>query len=419
MLNNLKKNFHIYLLIFLYLSLVTGLFFNEDSTGGGLLDYYFVKSIVNNFSNNFKEYFFTYENRHSPIFYIFLSLLKKMSLSFDIIRFIYINFAIMIIYFFYKCLKINFSNVSNILLITLSGSILLSPNFRTFSIWLQPIITGILLLVLAIYYYIKFLKSDNKKNKFKYALINTVFTAISAYISPNYSIFFIYFIFNFLFYFKFSKEFFIIIALNLILSLPALYYFIVLEMYQNFFSTVSSYGKTGIAFNFSNKIIIISSIILFHLFPIIIGKGIKIDLNFFKKNLPLTLISFIIFLFLISKFNFEPVFGGGGIFFKASNFLINNNYILYLFSLIGFLVIIQMSYKNFNNFLLFLILIFINPQLSIYHKYYDPLILILIFTLFSTNINKLYLSKKFNIGLIYIFNSIFLILNFLEPYLVQ
>ena len=42
-----------------------------------------------------------------------------------------------------------------------------------------------------------------------------------------------------------------------------------------------------------------------------------------------------------------------------------------------------------------------------------------IITVPNNILNKLYLSKKFNIGLIYIFNSIFLILNFLEPYLVQ
>ena len=54
-----------------------------------------------------------------------------------------------------------------------------------------------------------------------------------------------------------------------------------------------------------------------------------------------------------------------------------------------------------------------NPQLSIYHKYYDPLLIFLFFTLFEFKINKNFFTSG-NIILMNLFYLTFLVLNFIK-----
>ena len=79
-----------------------------------------------------------------------------------------------------------------------------------------------------------------------------------------------------------------------------------------------------------NKIVIISSITFFHLSPFLL-----IEKDYFKKVKNNLLIkSIIIFLTLIVinySFNYNYEIGGGGIFFKISNFLFGNNYLFYFY----------------------------------------------------------------------------------------
>ena len=105
-------------------------------------------------------------------------------------------------------------------------------------------------------------------------------------------------------------------------------------------------------------------------------------------------------------------FTGGGIIYKLSNLIFNNNYFLFCFSFFGFLLLFNLSYKNFNNFLLIFLIIISNPQLEIYHKYYEPMLLMIIFTLFDISISKTFLKKRFLI--FYIFNFLFLIANLVK-----
>lgn len=131
------------------------------------------------------------------------------------------------------------------------------------------------------------------------------------------------------------------------------------------------------------------------------------NFNFSAKNLfiSLSLIGISIFFF-----NYEPSFTGGGIIFKASNLLFKNNYLLYLFSFTGLILLITISNNNPRNLVIILLLIFQNPQLEIYHKYYDPILFILFLTLFDINFNKKLLKKR--IFIFYFFYSFFLIANF-------
>jgi len=79
---------------------------------------------------------------------------------------------------------------------------------------------------------------------------------------------------------------------------------------------------------------------------------------------------------------------------------------------LSILFILNVFKLNFNNFFLFFILVVSNPQLTIYHKYYDPLLILMFFLFFQFNFSKeKFLNKSF-LPNIYIFYSVLLVLNF-------
>ena len=175
-----------------------------------------------------------------------------------------------------------------------------------------------------------------------------------------------------------------------------------------FFLTPATYGVDIFTIlNPANKILLISSIVLFHYLPF--SYFTKEDVKELNKYF---FIIFPIFLVSVYYFNYSNNFTGGGVIFKASNIIFSNSYLFYAFSLFGLLLMCHLSYKNFNNFLLILLIFLNNPQLEVYHKYYDPMLLILFFTLFDLNIKKLLIEKR--VLILFLFNVLFLILNLLR-----
>ena len=332
----------------------------------------------------------------------------------NILRFINLNVSFIIIFIFYKSICFLYPNVSKLKLALISVVITLSPSFRSLAIWPNSINLGLLLFVVSILFFIYFQNEKNENKKFLYAYLNIFTLAASSYIAPNFSVFSIYFFYNYLICFNY-KKILLIIFLNLILSFPALYYIFFegnLFFFNNF---VNEYVDNS--FNFSlivTKFTIILTIIFFHLSPfILIEKN-----NFFllKKNYLIKIFILIILLFLsINYFNYQYYITGGGIFFKLSNFIFGNNYLFYFSILISALFLFDLVYKNLNNSLLIFCLLISNPQYSIYHKYFDPLLLILWFLLFKKNKNfQNYFNKNFNIWFIYLFYIMFIILNYLK-----
>ena len=111
-------------------------------------------------------------------------------------------------------------------------------------------------------------------------------------------------------------------------------------------------------------------------------------------------------------FNYLINYTGGGIFFRLSYFLFDNSYLFLVITFLSILFILNVFKLNFNNFLLFFILVVSNPQLTIYHKYYDPLLILMFFLFFQFNFSKKnFLNNKF-LSNIYIFYSVLLVLNF-------
>ena len=99
---------------------------------------------------------------------------------------------------------------------------------------------------------------------------------------------------------------------------------------------------------------------------------------------------------------------GGGFFFQLSNFLFNNNIIFYFFSFLSLLVITYLFIFNLSNILLYSLLILSNIQNTIYHKYYDPLVMIIFFLITFHFLPTKFLSNKKNLIILYLFYSIFI-----------
>ena len=407
--NNFKLNKEILFLFSLYLSLLIGFYFGENSSGGAILDYNNQKLISTKFLLNFKETFYNFDNfstRHSPVLIIFLSFLENIFSSDMLIRIIYLHICLILPFLFFKVLCLKFNSVDKKILILLSGLIFLSPTFRSLSIWPDSRIIGLTIFLLSIYYFIKF----EIELSFKYAILNILTCAFSAYLSPNFSVFSLFFLFKFInVYGLISPRIFLICLLNLILAIPAIYYIFILDInFLNKTAAISIDSSERIFFNnIFNDILITSSIIFFYLIPFLIIKLINIKKVFEIKNIIFSLLIFSISVFF---FNYQYEYSGGGIFFKISNQFFNNNLFFYFISLLSILIILPFLRSNKENLFLFLLILINNPQYTIYHKYFDPFLLITFFSLFNFKIS-LQGRKNQSLIFVYIYFLIFLIIS--------
>jgi len=272
---------------------------------------------------------------------------------------------------------------------------------------------GLVFFTISIYQYLKF----QKKGKFLNCIKNIIFLSLSAYISPNFSLFAVFYFLNFIIYYqKNSKTIFIIVLLNVILSFPAFFYLFFLD--NNFLNNAAVLNENSKSIfllgNIPNNILLISSIIFFYLIPFLIIKTFKFNPN--KKFFINIIISLAILCFCINYFDYKNEYTGGGIFFKLFYVLLDTKYIFFTVVFISLFYVFNLSNFKFDNFLLIMILILSNPQITVYHKYYDPLLLILFFSLFKIDINFKNLEKFKNKILIFFYFLIFLIISNLKSY---
>ena len=410
--NYFNLNKEILFLFLLYLTLLISFFYGENSTGGAILDYNNQKLITSKFVFSFKETFLNYDSfstRHSPVLIIFLSFLEKLNFDDLIVRIIHLHLCLLLPYFFFKILKLRFENVNKNILLILTGLIFLSPTFRSLAIWPDSRILGLTFFTLSIYFFFKFKKFKD----FKFVILNIISCSISAYISPNFAVFAIFFLYEYIKVFKlFSKKIFISYFVNFALAIPAIYYIFILEI--NFFNktAATNFNEEDKIFfnNIFNDILITFSVIFFYLLPFLAEKIIKQSKVFNFYNV---FFSLIIFLLCIYFFDYKYAYSGGGIFFKISNFFFNNNLIFYIIALISIIIFLPYLKNNKNNFLIFILILLNNPQYTIYHKYFDPFLIIIFFSLFNFEIS-LKEKKINNFYTIYFYFLIFLIINNLK-----
>jgi hypothetical protein len=396
--------------LFLYLTLVIGFFFGENLNHGSYGDWIGSnREPIKDFSNNFTYTFLNFDiygHRHSPVYLIFLSLFLDLGLDLNQIRFVHLHLCISLIIIFYQCLKLLFTNINNNYLFLLSLIFFLSPTFRSLAIWPDSRLPGLIFFVLTIYFFLKFKKTNN----LKYTWYTCISLVVSSYISPNFSIFFPYFFFFFLKEFKFKDLSFLIIF-NFLASLPILYYIFILDI--NFLTA----GKTpslnneiiSFSFNISDKIMIISSIIFFHLSPILIMDNFFNQFKNFLNKRFIILVPLVVCLAYF--FNYQLIYTGGGVFFILSNLLFDNNYLFYIGSIFFIGFVLYISSFSLNNFFLLTLLIVSNIQNTIYHKYYEPMIFIMFFTLIKYPEVENFLKKKSNILYLYLLSIIYILMR--------
>ena len=398
----------------LYVSLIVGFFLNENLNYGSYYDWVSVNlPPIQDFSTNFSDTLLSYEkygHRHSPIYLIFLSFFLKLGISSELIRLIHLHLSLSLILIFYNCLKLKFNEINKHTLQILAFVILLSPTFRSLSIWPDSRLPGLIFFTLSIYFFLKFFVNFNEK----YIWLCSISLIIASYISPNFSIFSIYFYFYFFKKMKVGRFINLMIA-NLIASIPMLYYLFILDVNFILAGRTRSFDinpATALNFNFSNKILIISTIILFHLIPIIFYLvDFRKFISFVKKKLIFILLGPLVLFYF---FNYQLNFSGGGIVFQLSQILFENNILFFLTCFLSLALLIYISFISVENFFLIFLIIISNIQNTIYHKYYEPLILIMIFILFKNLDYKNFFTKRQSLLFLYCFSLIFIILRIVK-----
>ncbi len=372
-MNKINKTFFWGTLLFI--SIIFSYFFSEDTLGGAKQDYLFHEKFIISFAEDFKNTFNSYGQgdlyaRNSPVFYIFLSLIYKVGVDLDTIRYLNIISILLLIYIFYDCLKIKFKNITNTALILMSLVIFLSPTVRSLAVWPYPILYGFILFLFSTKFYLKF--NQVKKNKINEAFKSTFFLAFASYITPNFSVFVIFFLYKFFLEFKNSKYFLYILIFNLLLATPAIIYYYINDFYLIKYSV--SDVNLSVKLNFFNKIVIILSLISFYFIPFLNKKMIE-NVKLIFKDFQKEYILVIFFLTCLLFFNFPSGNFGGGVFYHISQYIFGNSFLLFV---VFFLTIFLFKLKkmiSLNNSLLFFCLILYNLQVAIYHKYFDPLLL--------------------------------------------
>ena len=127
---NSRNIYVIYIL--LYFSLLVGFYFNEDFSLGYISDYYGVKLLVSLFEKDFVKTLLNFDKfttSHSPIYYIFVLFLEKISFNETFSRLINLHVSLLIPYFFYLCLKIKYKFKKENLYILIPCIIFFSPYF--------------------------------------------------------------------------------------------------------------------------------------------------------------------------------------------------------------------------------------------------------------------------------------------------
>ena len=407
-----NKIFYTYLL--LYLSLLVGLFFNEDFAQGTIRDYLFHKDKADVLNKDIFGVILNYDDLklpHSPIYLLYFLFINNI-FGEILARLVNFHFILLIPLFTFLSLNLKFDLKKNNLIALLPALFFISPYFRAGSLWIDDNVLSIVFLTVSIFF---FLKYENSKDKnLSYIFLNTLFLALAAYFRPIHFIFGFYFFFNYFFQLKLSKKFYLYLLFNICLSLPAFYYTIILEINGWFRPWLFRTNNT-------TTLSLSISLILFYSLPFIFC-----NLNQLKKVIydKFIIFSSIIYLSLvIINFNYELPYSGG-IFYKFSETIFSNNYPFYIISTFGFyfifLILKKFSQKKdlLSDGILIILLFLLEIDGVVYHESYDPLFYIVVFLLIKNSFYKKTLTeisiKK--LGIFFLFCSIFFITTILKSY---
>lgn len=416
-----RSNFLYYflsLLIFGYF--VTGLFFLENAAGGGNIRE--LNHHWENFqiflNNNFYDainltkggtdaYGMTYDSSRSPLvpiiqaFFLSFFNISKEYIPENLFYFRFIVFLISLLtpFLFYLCLKKKFTLVEDHLLILLSFSVLLlSPYFRTSAYWGYAENYTFISMLLSYYFVFDFINKNKNIKKIKEKIFYiTLFSSLCVYFDVKAIIIPIlcyYFICTSLIS---QKNKFFATFLYLFFSLPYIYLF---YLWQSPIPPAPTFDRGFGSQIFIENIGYSISIIAFYMFPMLffkINSFKELNKIFTKKKLIYFFIVSLLYLLALNiSYDFNAkLFLGKGFLHKFIEFFFESQNLKILFTNFGFLFSILILFLYVNTILdLFIILFFILISLVsswLQQEYFDPIMLLLIFTFFST---KIFISNK-------------------------
>jgi len=393
----ITKNKKFSFFFFLYLTMLIGLFYEENTSGGAAYDFGILSRAVISFSVDFRETFKNFDQfkiSHYPYYYIFLSFIYKLSNSLFFVKLVVVHISLFLPFIFYKILQVRFG-LKNPYIIYIVGILFLSPYFRTNAIWGLNDNIALIFFSLSILFYLKSINQKKEKNILLYVLLNLIFLVAATYTRQYYATFALFF------FYKFSTRFDYKIVLwyfftGIFLGLPIIYSIL--------FSPNLNYAANFLTENFFNNIILLFTIFAIYLAPIYLRfENIKEVFVFYRKNLILFFACFLSFIILVSFFDYRDLIGGG-IIFKIF-YKLNLSYLFFLTAFLCILFVFHFCITSYKiNFLILFCLFGMFPVEFIFQKYLDPLSFLLIFGLFESNVVKKFMyNLKDNLKYLYLY----------------
>ena len=414
----IKKNFLLLSLnSFVYLSFFIGYFLQENSAGGGAIDFNHITNNILLFKqNNFLEIdWLKYESTSLPIYYLIIKILNIS--NFFIIGLFNMFISLSSVLIFFKILsnisRKYFLNTDSVVLFSISSLLLLSPYFRTSTFWMLEENIGYLFMLLSILFW-------TRKKTYLNIFFCIIFSSLAFYSRQSYA-FICIIIFISIIDFKkiFSYKNYFISFIFFLTLFPSMYFFFEWE------GLIPPIAATDRSISFrSVNLLIIFSISLFYLIPFFVTEDLSLIKDFFKKNKKILVLIFLFFiLFFFNKIQLDDVYYkfklGGGIVYKLVfhlNFLFEDFFlkkvVFLILSYFGLILIIYFSSKTLELTLFFLVftLIFSNANI-IFQEYFDPMIFFLVIIFHKMSNLK---SNFINLYLIlFCYNLTLLISNFL------
>lgn len=407
-----------FFLLFFSTSYVLGFLFRENIAGGAEDDFLnFTWPVITSFKQDF---LFTIKNYGSfgegsfPLFHIINAYLNPFSFNQIYFQASIAVISVLNVIVFSQIIETKFK-LKKIDAILYSSIFLILPFFRSSAFWGITENFGWLFLLLSIKYY--YLTNQKNKNKdIKFIFLTCLFSSMALYIRP-YLIFFPIFIVLKSLIFKELRLFKFFVLFYLIFSIPGLQLMYVWEGIFKIGDDINLMQDYHNPKFILKNLPIFFSLFLFYILPLELSQ--KFNSN--KKNIIYFIIIFsilLIFYYLGYLDYLKSIEIGGGIFLKLNNILFKDNLIFFLaVSSLGILKIFKYYGLGKKNTILFAcLLIFCFPKI-ILQEYFEPLFLIVLFSLIDLKKNQSELFNQKNTILIFCsYFTIYYIGSFLYRY---
>lgn len=377
-----KKNFIVFLTFFNFLIFVIGFFLFEEH-GASKLDatlhtYPAIEGIKESFLENIITYG-KYGEASYPLHHIIFAIFNPFEAGSFEFRILSVFWSMLVIIFFYQIIKKRFFFKSYEILF-LSSLLLLSPYFRTSAYWGMTENTGLLFMVLSIFFYNKL------KIKFSIEKIFFVclFSSLALY-SRIQNIFICIFFYLELIINSSNKNKIYTTLIYFFFSIPAV---LLIYVWGGFFDNqISDELKFENLINIKTvprTFLVILSLIGFYSLPFLIcfAKNVNTLIKTYLINFLVIFIflSLIFYLFEIDILSLNErrdyAYGQGFIanyFYQMTNIQIS----YLLFSTLGLMVILNLLNTKKNKLLIYSLLIIFSFRVHFFTEYLDPLLFIL------------------------------------------